>query len=475
MKKLKEKIIGSCVVILMGVMCVILCRAFVENIVTPKWKITDSITVGPIKLSMNLSQNGITNSITNFILKKPEKSLPRNTIVSVNWEKLYPFPKKPKTASAPKQENAVTKLNALKGRVNGWEKRISAYEGKISDYSNKNLWGFQKWVEMKMAYEKYLGWNMCRDIRWIGNDYLTYAHLGKVDKTKKIQAVTVFYRFCQKQGISFLFIQAPYKTSRQAENDIFPVLGNVNAHVDALVNGLRANQVPVLDIRDVIEKEHIDYLPLFFKTDHHWLPETGLWAAGLIAEKLHAMPDVQLAYDPAVLKESEYRKVLYPKIYLGSQGRKVTLARAEPEDMNLLYPKMKTQFRCIVPRYKIDKSGDFSALYDMKQMARGDYYQISAYHTYGYGDTPFIRIQNLIQNFNDKKILVIKDSFGDTTIPFLAMVVKQVDGIDLRHFTGSLRNFILQTRPDAVLILYNADMVENQINWNSHTDFFDFR
>jgi len=46
--------------------------------------------------------------------------------------------------------------------------------------------------------------------------------------------------------------------------------------------------------------------------------------------------------------------------------------------------------------------------------------------------------------------------------------------LDLRHFTGSVETFILDTKPDAVIVMYPPDNV-HEINWETHEDTFDFR
>lgn len=449
----RERIIGCGVIILFLAMGAVLCRAFVTNVVIPKWKIN--------------------NAVTDFIMEKPEKARPYHKLVSVKWDKLYPFKDSKKAAAAKNKKNTVIQF---KERITGLEQKITTKEKAISNYSNEKLWGFQDWVEMKMAYEKWIGWDICGYIRWIGKDYLVNRSLNRIDKRRKIQSVTEFYNFCKEQGIPFLFVQTPYKVSQNIEQDRFPILGNTNAQADALIQGLEANNIPVLDIRDEVEKEKLAHYNLFFKTDHHWKPQTAMWAAERITKNLQARPDINLQYDSFLLTPEAYKEVVYQRNFLGSQGRKVTLARADPEDISLFYPKTETDFAYIIPSRKIHLRGDFSVMYDMNQIREGDYYYKNSYAAYSYGDQALIQIRNYKVGVNGKHVLMIKDSFGDAVEPFLAMTVAQLDVIDLRHFTGSLQTFIERTHPDVVMVLYNpSESVGNQINWTSHKDLFDFR
>lgn len=76
---------------------------------------------------------------------------------------------------------------------------------------------------------------------------------------------------------------------------------------------------------------------------------------------------------------------------------------------------------------------------------------------------------------NNGKILLIHDSFGDCVISFLALGVKYGEALDLRHFTGSVQEYIKQTEPDVVLVLYIPNVIPESIDWTTHGDLFDFR
>ena len=76
----------------------------------------------------------------------------------------------------------------------------------------------------------------------------------------------------------------------------------------------------------------------------------------------------------------------------------------------------------------------------------------------------FLRIENL-QGGNGKRLLVLDDSFSLVVVPFFSLAYAQVDYLDLRLWDGDLLGYIDETRPDAVLILYNPGALEdNNLN-----------
>jgi hypothetical protein len=69
-----------------------------------------------------------------------------------------------------------------------------------------------------------------------------------------------------------------------------------------------------------------------------------------------------------------------------------------------------------------------------------------------------------------KKLLVLQDSFGLVTAPFLALGYQECTFLDLRLFEDSLMRYIEENEPDMVLVFYNPGALEDN-NWN----MFDFR
>ena len=46
--------------------------------------------------------------------------------------------------------------------------------------------------------------------------------------------------------------------------------------------------------------------------------------------------------------------------------------------------------------------------------------------------------------------------------------------LDVRHFTGSVKNYIAVHKPDVVIVMYTGSL-SGSIDWSSHKDEFDFR
>jgi hypothetical protein len=150
-------------------------------------------------------------------------------------------------------------------------------------------------------------------------------------------------------------------------------------------------------------------------------------------------------------------------------GKKLTLARADPEDFSLLYPQFATDYSLQIPSKGINREGSFDILYDLRQVAGRDYYRLNPYAAHLYGDNPLTVVRNN-RAPNNKKILLVKDSFSLCVAPFLSAGIENLDLLDLRHFDGSIKSYVRENKPDIVIVIYYPrDLQEDG------ADMFSFR
>lgn len=384
----------------------------------------------------------------------------------INWAERYPF----------EGEDAYEALKDAEAEscMAKYVNKVNRVEENIEPYLEKWLLGYVPLLHCAKGYEEAMGWNLSvysdyNSVVKLSDGYLT-VFFPKRDVSENVEAVKVFRDFCAERGIDFVYVQAPYKISKEDTN-ISGILDFTNQNMDDFLEGISRAEIDYLDFREIIYEQGHHHRELFFRTDHHWKPETGLWAAGVLAEELNSR--YGFAMDTTLFDLDKFDFVLYEKYFLGSRGKRVTLARTTPEDISLIYPKYDTNLYLKIPSEEIDTTGDFSIIYDMSQVETIDYYNLDPYSTYSYGSPPVVEIRNGNQK-EGKHILFIKDSFVNTVAPFMALGVERVDELDIRYFTGSVETYIEETQPDIVIVMYAPSAID-EIKWNTHKSTFDFR
>ena len=393
----------------------------------------------------------------------------------IDWKEKYPFPEGERNSS---DKTSPSTKSSIGNRIFSTVRdKIKTAEQKAENWTGKYLWHYMDVVQWADAYKgNIVRWNIRAWGEYNGVVELTDGHLTvfkqKKDVTAKAENVAAFADACQEQGIPLVMVLVPSKIA-PSDVDVSGKLDFSNQNADDFVRLLREYGVDCMDIRDNIIQDGLDHHDLFYRTDHHWKVSTARWATEKIFSHLNEFYGYHA--DPSLLEPDRYDEVLYPASFLGSRGKKMTLARTTPDDFSLYYPKFTTSFTISIPSLHLEKQGDFSIMYQMEAMDFSNgLYKSNPYSALGYGDQDFIDIHNHLKT-DGKHFLLIHDSFGDAVTPFLALGMEHLQTIDLRHFTGSLQTFVQKERPDAVIILYFVQELGGNGNETKHEELFDFR
>lgn len=397
-----------------------------------------------------------------ILLNEPSTS---KSQIHINWAQLYPFDNSSK--SSVKKNYYFPKPHA----------RTPA--NRLENWLEDNVHIYHSIAELQRSYDKEIHWNVINpayNAVSLHDGYWAFVY-KRQDMKERIQSVVSFHEFLQSLHIPLTYIQAPGKINAHGEQDAWlrSRYDFSNANADQLLSGLRENSIDTIDLREYFHQTTPDdqYHQLFFRTDHHWLPQTALAAAGFTAEHLNRKYGFKI--NTSNLNPNWFNIENLPDFFLGSLGKKVTLSMTAPDGFPILHPDFPTHMHLEIPDKGINTEGPFEITYDKNEINCIDYYRKIPYDAYGYGDRPLLVINNLNSSeISDKRVLVIKDSFGDTMIPLISLVCKDTVSVDIRHFDGSLRALIKSFHPDIVLILYTNSW-EGPINWNNHSDKFDFR
>ena len=169
---------------------------------------------------------------------------------------------------------------------------------------------------------------------------------------------------------------------------------------------------------------------IYYKTDHHWTT----YGAYLAYCKF-----IDLINGKRVDLEN-FQEVELTNFY-GSYYSKAKPFNIKPDIMTYY------DFNNLTMEIVEDKIYD--SIYDYSKENLRDKYSL-----FLYGNNPLTIIKNKDIK-NNKKILVIKDSFGNSLVPFLTQNYEEVHVIDLRYFSSKLSSYLEENDFQDILIIYN--------------------
>lgn len=264
-----------------------------------------------------------------------------------------------------------------------------------------------------------------------------------------------------KEGISFLYVQAPFKLTENEQQLPINKKDYADYNVNLFLKGLQERNIDYLDLRPLLRDGEKTQNQLFFDTDHHWRIETAFEATGHIIDRLNK--DYGFDIDNKYKELSNYNVQTLKNCYLGSMGRRTGKLYSGLDDFTLITPDFETSYTLYEHDYGAEKiyKGSFEeAILDKKYLVKDAPVDLNRYAVYHGDNEELIFNNNLV---NDGKIIIIKDSFGIPVYSFLSLGVHQVRALDLRLFNGSVAKYSKENKPDVVILLYNGDTFNEQM------------
>lgn len=285
----------------------------------------------------------------------------------------------------------------------------------------------------------------------LNNGYLTFKSLYDSDLTGLTEYLLSLKSACNSTNTELLYINTLSKNTTLSEllPEFYPHCHTSN--LEEIKPLLKNNGIAILDFEDLIAEQNIDKYSLFFITDHHWKPQTGIWVSQNICTTLNK--EYGWNINTSIFDITNYSINNYSKIFLGSQGKRVGAMFTEIDDFEVIEPVFATNLTVLMNDINCEKTGSFSEtlLYTENITPKKLLNQeTTAYNTYMDGNHDLVKITN--NNIsNGKKALIIMDSMGCVVAPYLALSFEKLDCIDIRSYKEPIEEYIQNTSPDIVI------------------------
>jgi len=304
------------------------------------------------------------------------------------------------------------------------------------------------------------------------NGHLTNINVARNPVNAGIQMTKLNDHQVEK-GKYFLFVITPSQLPKY--ENIMPAgyTDYSHANADNLLEILKNNNVPFLDLREELDKDGISYSDAFYVTDHHWKPEIGFWAYTKIVDFL-VDNKMMGQIDPMYTDFNKYNIELYKDFFLGSSGKRTGSYYAGVDDFGIVVPKDDNWGKDVVleiPSIGVLVKESFKdVIFDHRDFEDSpDYFIANPYGRYGYGDKDHKNYFNAASPL-DQRILAIGDSYSISTFSYLSLVANRLDCLDMRYFKYNFAEYYYDYDPDIIIVLVNGG--SGTVSDNTTYDFF---
>lgn len=211
------------------------------------------------------------------------------------------------------------------------------------------------------------------------------------------------------------------------------------------VHSLLAPGVKAVDVYTPLSR-HIDE-DIYLRTDHHWAPLGGFYAAEAFA-KTAGVPFKSL--------DSYERKVI--KNFVGSMygySKDISIKKA-PEDFVYYVPK-GVNYTTEYVVYDVNKS--YQVTRESKPMNGPFFYSFkdgsgAAYSTFMGSDQKITHVKTSTKN--GRRLMIIKDSYGNAIPGYLFYSFEDIHVVDARYFTKNMKRYVEAYGITDILFAFNV-------------------
>lgn len=309
------------------------------------------------------------------------------------------------------------------------------FEQKYETYVNDQFLLRDFWVGLKAGTDRLLGKTKANGV-YLGKDGYLMEEFQPPTQDQLNATAGAMIAFAQKHPeLKQYALIAPNAVNILSDKlPAFAPATDQNPYLDAMKTSLESAGVTFIDVRDTLTKHKDENV--YYKTDHHWTT-TGAYYAYLAAANAMDINTGTVSYEQApVTKE-----------FKGTLSAKSGFRSGETDEIDVFFQKGDA-----VPSIVnyVDEQQKSASFYDTSKLETRDKYALF----FG-GNYAQVKISTPIEE--NRTLLVLKDSYANCLIPFLAPHYRTIIMVDPRYYYGDLEELLLVENVQEVLYLYNAN------------------
>lgn len=327
-----------------------------------------------------------------------------------------------------------------------WDNILSGkFQDGLEDYLRDQVCFRDGWITVKTGIQKACG---DTDIggAYVGKDGYDFEKITPEDVDEKqvdrnIKAVEDYFMTASetidKQKLSFLLVP----TSGLVMQEKLPKnarLFDQAKYIDQVQKAMK--DYNFVDVRDTLMDHNEEYI--YYKTDHHWTSAGACLAYEVWSE--HTGGEAE--------KKDELAENVVSDKFRGSLYSKILDADSAYDEIWTYGLQKDEAFGSKDCTVTIDEKQQLDSIYDDEKLQEKDKY---AYFLGGNYGQVHIQNQKAASKAKGKNILIIKDSFANSFVPFVTQDYENIYMVDLRYYNGDMKAYLQEHEITDVLVLYN--------------------
>lgn len=326
-----------------------------------------------------------------------------------------------------------------------WKSLIqNEWTAKYDQYTKDQVIGRDAWLRLQSRSESMLFQKKEIGGALIGADdqlFTKFFALKPMEERQLKANIKILNSFMERHDgdVSLMLVPSASLINQDRLPFHTPILDE-NAYLDDVFHSL--GEENCIDLRPLFT-ENKDQYKLYYNTDHHWTTEGGAYLAYQEFCRRSGL-------EPAVYTEDDFEKV---PGFFGTTYSKCVLWSEKPEEIRYLDVPNRMTIWETSGTGELSPSKDFGTaedptvgLYDLAKKDTADKYAMFLHGNNGY---------STIEGTGEGNLLIIKDSYANSFVPFLTQHYAKIGVIDPRGYKLPIDDLMEKEGYDKVLLLFN--------------------
>ena len=314
------------------------------------------------------------------------------------------------------------------------------FQKKLDDYLSDHIPARDFFVGLNADYELVSGRNGSNGIYLGSDDYLFSKPTRETDNlANNAQFIKEFSETSQVPVFLTVIPSSGYVNGRR-----LPAV-HEEYYDDRLISEFSeklGDKVSFVNVTDVMFREGATK-QLYYRTDHHWTSQG--------AYECYKALGKSMGYEPVAKNKFSVETVTG---FYGTSYSKSALWFVSPDKIELWRNTLQPKDSLTV-EIKDGSDTKTSNSYFFPEQLKGD----DKYPVFLDGNHSVVRITNT--NAESGTLVVVKDSYAHTIVPFLSQNYRNIIMLDLRYYKKDVSDVVKAENADQVLILYSLDNLAN--------------
>lgn len=309
------------------------------------------------------------------------------------------------------------------------------FSTKFESYSSDQFPFRDSWTTMKAACEIGIGKEENKGVYLCKGDTLIEAY-ETPDQKQLDTNIGAVKSFAESSEVPVYFALIP--SNSEIHSDIIPNNAPNDSETSVIDYCYENSGTKNIDMKTTLAAHSDEYI--FYRTDHHWTSLGAYYGYAALMTDMGYTSTPLSDFTPQTVSEEFY----------GTVYSKSGISWVKPDSIEVYAPQEPTTE---VMNYSTGEAVK-GTMYDNSFLEKKDKYSM-----FMGGNTPLVKITT--KNTDLPKILILRDSYTDSLLPFLQNNFSEIDVMDLRYYKmqlmeSSVSDYVKENGIDEVLVCYSV-------------------